>query len=106
MDEHKSKSWWVMADYGCGLWDDRGWGTSSDDDEINAPDEYVERFEAWLGKYNDNLDGTLNVDSFNKEGRALAAELKTIVGPHVKVTYAFEKPVNGEYTGPIQEEMP
>ena len=95
-----------MADYSCGLWDDRGWGTSADDEEINAPDDFVKRFNAWVEKYDDNLDGTLDVDSFNKEGRALAAELKKIAGSSIKVTYAFEKPVNGEYTGPIQKDMP
>ena len=105
MDDYKSKSWWVMADYGCGLWDDRGWGTSADDEEINASDDFVKRFDAWVSKYDDNLDEALDEDSFNKEGYALAAELKKIVGPSIKVTYAFEKPVNGEYTGPIQEEI-
>ncbi|MDR1045866.1 MAG: hypothetical protein LBP33_12270 [Candidatus Adiutrix sp.] len=94
MDEYKSQSWLVMADYGCGLWDDRGYGTAADDDEINAPHEYVNRFNAWLDKYwdNDNLEGVFDLDSFNAEGRALAVELKKIVGLDIKVMYRHEVP--------------
>lgn len=106
MDEYKSKSWKVMADYGCGLWDDRGWGTAPDDDEINASDDYVNRFDAWVYKYDDAMEGKLDLDSFNKEGHALAAELKQIVGPGIKVTYVYEKPTGSEYAGPGEEEMP
>lgn len=40
----------VMADYECGLWDGEG-GMDPDDKEINAPPEFVRRFDAWLGKY-------------------------------------------------------
>ena len=92
MDEYKSKSYRVMADYSFGLWDDRGEPACPDYEEINAPAEYVKRFESWLDKHWDNLDGTLDLDSFNKEGRALAVEFKKIVGPDIKVTYWHETP--------------
>lgn len=106
MDEHKSKSWRIAADYGCGLWDELGYGTGPDDDEINAPAEFVERFEAWLDRYGDNLEGTLDLDSFDKEGRALAVELKKIVGPDIKVTFRSEASFRDDYVGPGEEVMP
>ncbi|GHU03742.1 hypothetical protein FACS1894205_0820 [Alphaproteobacteria bacterium] len=105
MSEYKSQSWRVMADYGCGLWDDRGWGTRPDDEEINAPENFVERFDAWVGTYWDNFEGTLNLDIFDKEGRALAAELKKIVGSAIKVTFRPEKRFGDEYDGPDEEEI-
>jgi hypothetical protein len=105
MDEHKSQSWQVMADYDCGLWDDQGCGTDPDDDEIKAPVEYVKRFQNWVAKYWDNLEGTLDLDSFDKEGRALAAELKQIVGHNIKVTYRSEESFGDGYEGPDEEEM-
>lgn len=107
MDEYKSKSYRVMAAYNFGLWDDQGYPVNPDDEEINAPFEYVKRFEAWLDKSWDNLDGTLDLDSFNKEGRALAVELKKIVGTDIEVTYWYTTPhpIDGEgySTGDIEE---
>ena len=106
MGAYKSKSWRVMADYGCGLWDDQGRCTSPDDDEINAPAEFVKRFEAWVDKYHDNIEGSLDLDSFDKEGRALAAELKKIVGAGIKVIFKPEASFSDDYGGPGEEEMP
>jgi len=106
LDEYKSKSWRVMADYDCGLWDDRGYGTDISDDEINVPDEYMKNFNAWLYKYWAIKEGSLDLDSFNKEGRALAVELKKIVGPNVKVTYTYEKPADSKYALSDEEEIP
>ncbi|WP_459934444.1 hypothetical protein [Fundidesulfovibrio butyratiphilus] len=104
MDDHQSTSWRIMADYGCGLWDDQGWGTGPDNAEINAPEGYVKRFDEWLDRYAIEEEG-LDLDSFNEEGRALAVELKTLVGPAVKVTYVYEKPTDATYTGPDEEEI-
>jgi len=107
MDEYKSKSWLVMGEYSCGLWDDRGYCTDPGDEEINAPPEYVKRFQAWVDRYDDLITVKgLDLASFNKEGRALAAELKKIVGPDIKVTYVYEKPSNGKCPWPDREEMP
>ena len=50
-----------MAGYNFGLWDDRGYPAHPGDDEINAPDEYINRFEAWLNKHWDNIDGALDL---------------------------------------------
>ena len=86
--------------------DDRGYGTGPDDDEINAPAEFVARFEAWLDRYEDNYKCTFDLDSFDKEGRALAAELKKIVGPDIKVTFKSEASFSDVYDGPDEEEMP
>ena len=105
MGEYKSRSWRVMADYSCGLWDDRGWGAGPDDEEINAPENFVARFDAWVDKYWDNLEGTLNLDNFDKEGRALATELKKIVGTDIKVTFRSEKRFCDDYDGPDEEEI-
>lgn len=80
----------VMADYGCGLWNGEGKGVYPDNDEINAPLEFIERFDAWLDKYWDNIEGNLDIESFNKEGRALAVELKKIVGKSCKVVFKRE----------------
>ena len=81
-----------MAAYNFGLWDEYGCPACPDDERINAPDDYVERFEAWMDKHWSNLDGNLDLDSFNAEGRALAVELKKIVGADIKVTYWHETP--------------
>ena len=108
MDEYKSKSYRVMSSYSFGLWDDRGEPVCPDYEEINASAEYVERFEAWLDKSWANLDGTLDLDSFNKEGRALAAELKRIVGSDIKIEYWHETPHpigDAEYTPREKEEI-
>ena len=104
MSEYQTKSWRIMADYGCGLWDDRGWCTSPDNDEINAPEDVVTRFEAWVDRYVLEEE-SLDLDSFNREGRALALELKRIVGPSIKVFYVYEEPFEGPYTGPDKEEI-
>lgn len=106
MDDYKSQSWRVMADYCCGLWDDRGYGAGPDNDEVNASADYVERFDAWIYKYDAVMEERLDLDRFNKEGLALAYELKKIVGPNIKVTYAYGKPTCGEYVGPDEEEIP
>lgn len=79
----------VMADYDCGLWDSKG-GMDSDDEEINAPPEFVRRFDAWLGKYDDIVEGRLDEKIFDEEGRALAVELKKNVGPSYKVFFVGE----------------
>lgn len=73
---YRSKSWWVMAGYCCGLWDDRGYETRPDDDAIHAPDAYIARFEAWVDRHDALMEGELDVSAFNEEGRSLAVELK------------------------------
>lgn len=105
MSEYKSKSWLVMADYGCGLWGDSGGCTRPDNNEINAPAEYIERFESWVAKYWDNLNDTLDIDEFDKEGRALAVELKKIVGPDIKVIFCPEASFSDDYEGKSKEEI-
>lgn len=105
MSEPKSKRWRVMADYCCGLWDDRGYGSGPDDEEINAPAAFVAAFDAWVDKYGYVDDDSFDVDSFDNEGRALAAALKQIVGPDVTVTFTPEKSFGDDYTGPREEEM-
>ncbi|MBO4521372.1 MAG: hypothetical protein J5787_09220 [Alphaproteobacteria bacterium] len=82
------KKWTVYADYSCGLWDSEGVGSGPDDEEINAPPEYVQRFENWVAKY--DMEDTPDLENFNKEGRALAVELKKIVGPSYKVFFIGE----------------
>ena len=72
MSEHKTTSWKVMADYSCGLWDDRGY-CSWPDEEVKLTEDFVNRFDAWVERYWENLDGTLDTASFDAEGRALAA---------------------------------
>lgn len=100
----KEKRWTVMADYCCGLWDTDGIGTSPDDEEINAPAEFVERFEKWVDWYWDNIDGKLDIENFNKEGRALAIELKRIVGSSCKVVFKSEPDlVAEEITGEAEK---
>ena len=106
MDEPTCKGWLVKADHVCGLWDDCGRGAGPDDPEINASDEYVKRFDFWLGKYPFIEEGSLDLDSFNQEGRALAYELKKIVGPSINVTYVYVRPSDKTSTVPDQEEIP
>lgn len=104
MDDYRTKSWKVMADYGCGLYDDRGAGTSPDDEEINAHDDFIRRFEAWVSKYcEENMP--LDVESFNKEGLGLAVELKKIVGPEIVVTYRYERAADDKSSEPDEEEI-
>ena len=75
MGDYKSKKWRVMADYFCGLWDERGWCTGPDNEEINASDDYVKRFDAWVDRYTLE-EYNLDLDSFNKDeiGRASCRE--------------------------------
>lgn len=94
----------VMADYGCGLWNIEGKGVYPDNVEINAPAEFVERFEKWVDWYWDNIDGKLDIENFNKEGRALAVELKRIVGSSYKVVFKSEPDlVAEEITGEAEK---
>lgn len=63
-------------------------GAGPDDEEINAPQEYVQLFENWVAKY--DMEDTPDLENFNKEGRALAVELKKIVGPSYKIIFIGE----------------
>ena len=105
MSEHKTTRWKVMADYSCGLWDDEGLGTSPDDEEINASEDFVNRFEAWIDWYHDKIKGPLDVVSFDAEGRALAVELKKMVGNGIQVFFTPEESFLEGYSGPGIEEI-
>ena len=100
----KEKQWTVMADYGCGLWDGDGKGNELDNGRINVPPEFIKRFNAWLDSYFANIEAPLDLESFNKEGRALAVELKKIVGPSYKVFFKREPDLAPEeITAPSDE---
>lgn len=88
----------VMAEYGSsGVW---GFSKNPsglfkhgmmEHSELHMPRELQERFERWIQEYETkNLNGTLNMDTFNAEGLERARLLKTFLGPDTYVEYQGE----------------
>ena len=63
---------------------------------LDLPEELAQRFREWISRYWLRLDGKpFDVEAFNAMGRALAQELKQVVGPAVYVEFVPERPDGG-----------
>ena len=87
----------VMADHASsGIWVIGGapppWRQGMvDHTALGLSEELTARFEAWITLYEQQeLDGKLDIDSFNREGLELAKSLKQVMGPDVYVEYEPE----------------
>lgn len=58
---------------------------------LGLPPELALRFVAWIERYeNENLDGTLDADAFNRDGLELATLLGAHLGAQCHVEYLGE----------------
>src|SRR5262245_23706785 len=105
--KHKSplpKRLRVMADYGSsGIWIDGMVGpfrhAMAEHRDLGLPDDLAAQFEAWINLYWARADKkSLDLASFNAEGRALAIALKAFVGSETEVV--FEPVTSDDRPGP------
>lgn len=85
----------VMAEYGSsGIWVAEAVGPFRHGmiaaKRLGLPAELSARFAAWIERYWARLKDGFDVDAFNAEGRALAAELKVFVGADTEVVFEAE----------------
>ena len=86
----------VMADYGSsGIWSDGEIGPFRhgmvEHTELLLPPALAAAFDAWIDRYWDQKEWPQSTkETFNQEGRALAAQLKLFVGKETVVVFQPE----------------
>jgi hypothetical protein len=63
---------------------------------LGLSDELANRFDAWIEKYWQRLDGKLDLIAFNAEGLELAQALKQHVGSGTEVVFTSESDEPGQ----------
>jgi hypothetical protein len=89
----------VLADVECsGIWEieppaiPEARHIPLDYDELNLPQELVDKFDAWIESYEQYIydRNHFNLEKFNKTGKQIAKELKTFLGKDYYVEYEAE----------------